>query len=133
MSLQDPISDMLTRIRNANAVNKKSVAMPWSKIKQNIADLLVDEGYAVSAEKVAVEDTTHYNLVIVLKYHQGKPVIDKLQRVSRPGLRVYKGKNDLPSVDSGLGIAVISTPNGLLSNHHARQVGVGGEVLFYVS
>lgn len=133
MSAQDPISDMLTRIRNALAVRKPSVSLPWSRQKQALADLLVEEGYLLSAEKVAVEGTKHFNLVITLKYFKDKPVIEKIQRVSRPGLRNYKGCSELPLVDSGLGIAVISTSKGFMSNHKAKRLGLGGEVIFYVS
>ncbi len=133
MSAQDPISDMLTRIRNALMVKKKHVSMPWSRKNNDLAALLVEEGYLLAAEKIAVPDTKHFNLVITLKYFQTSPVITGLKRVSRPGLRVYKGRSELPLVDSGLGIAVISTPEGFMSNYKAKERGLGGEVLFYVS
>jgi small subunit ribosomal protein S8 len=133
MSAQDPISDMLTRIRNSLAVNKKRVSMPWSRQKQALADLLVEEGYLLAAEKVEVAGTKHFDLSIRLKYFKEEPVITALKRVSRPGLRTYKGCGDLPLVDSGLGIAVVSTSKGFMSNHKAKNMGLGGEILFYVS
>jgi small subunit ribosomal protein S8 len=133
MSAQDPIADMLTRIRNALAVNKKTVSMPWSRQKQKLADLLVEEGYVLAAEKAEVEGTKHFNLVITLKYFKDEPVITGLKRVSRPGLRIYRGSKELPLVDSGLGIAVVSTSKGFMSNHKAKNLGLGGEILFYVS
>ena len=133
MSAQHPVSDMLTRIRNALAVSKETVSMPWSRLKQSIADLLIKEGYLTSASKVAVEGTSHYSLSIELKYHKGAAVIERISSVSTPGLRIYKGATELPTVDSGLGIAVISTPKGLMSDHSARRQGLGGEVMFYVS
>ena len=133
MSAQDPIADMLTRIRNSLAVNKPTVSMPWSRQKNELADLLVEEGYLLATEKVAVEGTKHFNLVITLKYHKGEPVIAKLKRISRPGLRNYKGYKELPLVDSGLGIAVVSTSKGYMSSLKAKNESLGGEVLFYVS
>lgn len=133
MSAQDPISDMLTRVRNALAVAKKTVSMPWSRQKQALADLLVEEGYLLAAEKVEVAGTKHFNLLIKLKYFKNEPVITALKRISRPGLRNYKGCSDLPLVDSGLGIAVVSTSKGFMSNHKAKNMGLGGEILFYVS
>lgn len=133
MSAQDPIADMLTRIRNALAVNKQQVSMPWSRQKNELADLLIEEGYISAAEKVAVEGTKHFSLVITLKYHRGEPVISKLKRVSRPGLRNYRGYKELPLVDSGLGIAVVSTSKGYMSSLKAKTASLGGEVLFYVS
>lgn len=133
MSGQDPIADMLTRVRNALAVNKKTVSMPWSRQKQKLADLLVEEGYILAADKVEVEGTKHFNLAITLKYFEDQPVIRRLERGSRPGLRFYRGCNELPLVDSGLGIAVVSTSQGFMSSHKAKNLGLGGEILFYVS
>ncbi len=133
MSAQDPISDMLTRIRNALMVNKKNVSMPWSRQNQALADLLVEEGYLLAAEKIEVVGTKHFNLFITLKYFSGKPVITRLKRVSSPGERTYRGCSQLPLVDSGLGVAAISTSQGIMSNYRAKNLGLGGEVLFYVS
>ncbi len=131
MSMQDPIADMLTRIRNGQMAGKVRVTMPMSKQKIAIANLLRDEGYVrdVLAEEVDGKQV----LTVVLKYHEGKAVIDRLERVSRPGLRVYKGKNDLPKVLDGLGVAIISTSSGLMTDRAARAAGYGGEVLCYVA
>lgn len=131
MSISDPVADMLTRIRNAQSVAKKQVQMPCSKLKLAIADVLKNEGYITSFD---VEDNgVKKNLNIVLKYFKGKPVIAKIKRVSRPGLRVYVNKTDLPQVLSGLGVAIISTSNGLMTDRAARKAGQGGEVICYVS
>jgi len=131
MSLQDPISDMLTRIRNGLAAGKVRVVMPLSNQKRAIAEVLKSEGYI---KDFAVEkDEEKPQLSVVLKYYGGKPVIDRLQRVSRPGLRVYKGKHELPSVLTGLGVAIISTSHGLMTDRAARAAGYGGEVVCYVS
>lgn len=131
MSLQDPISDMLTRIRNGLAAGKVRVVMPMSNQKRAIAEVLKSEGYI---KDFAVEtDEEKPQLSVVLKYYGGKPVIDRLQRVSRPGLRVYKGKHELPSVLTGLGVAIISTSHGLMTDRAARAAGYGGEVVCYVS
>ena len=129
MSLQDPISDMLTRVRNAQKANKVNVVMPSSKQKVNIAQLLKDEGY-ISDYKVS--DDTRKQLTIELKYYQGKPVIDTIKRISRPGLRIFKSKDDLPSINGGLGIAIISTSKGLMTDRQARAAGHGGEVICQV-
>ncbi|MDM8545914.1 30S ribosomal protein S8 [Candidatus Venteria ishoeyi] len=129
MSMTDPISDMLTRIRNGQAANKVSVTMPASKSKKAIAVVLKDEGY-ISDYSVTDDAKSHLN--IELKYYQGVPVIESIQRVSRPGLRIYKPKDELPRVMGGLGVAVISTSKGLMSDRAARQAGHGGEVLCYV-
>lgn len=126
MSMQDPLADMLTRIRNAQMVGKTSVAMPSSKLKKSVAQVLKDEGYIAdfsSSEGVKSE------LTVELKYFEGKPVIAQLDRVSRPGLRNYVNKNDLPSVRGGLGIAIVSTSKGVMTDRAARAAGVGGEVL----
>lgn len=131
MSMTDPIADMLTRIRNALSAGKVSVAMPSSKQKIAIANLLQEEGYVNEASVSDIDGKPV--LQIALKYYEGKPVIDMIQRVSRPGLRVYKGKDDLPSVMGGLGIAVVSTSNGLMTDRAARKAGHGGEVICYVA
>ncbi len=131
MSLQDPIADMLTRLRNAQAVAKKEVKMPAAKIKTAIAKVLKEEGY-IEDYKVEQEDKKA-TLILQLKYYQGKPVIDSITRVSRPSLRVYRGKNKLPQVLNGLGIAVISTSKGVMTDRAARALGEGGEILCYVS
>jgi len=132
MSMNDPIADMLTRIRNAQAVAKKTVSMPASRIKSGIADVLKQEGYIVD-HKVIDNDDGKPTLVIELKYMQGRGVIDRLQRVSRPGLRNYRGKDELPRVLSGLGVAIVSTSGGIMTDANARQQGVGGEVLCIVA
>jgi small subunit ribosomal protein S8 len=130
MSMQDPIADMLTRIRNALAVEKQTVSMPSSRMKSAIAAVMKEEGY-ISDFAVAEADGKA-ELKIELKYFQGRPVIEMMKRVSRPGLRTYKGKNDLPSVNGGLGVAIISTPKGLMTDRAAKAAGVGGEVICYV-
>jgi len=131
MSMTDPIADMLTRMRNALNAGKVSVTMPSSKQKQAIAKLLKDEGYV---NEVSVKDIDGKPVLeIALKYYEGRPVIDRIDRVSRPGLRVYKGKDELPNVMGGLGIAVISTSKGLMTDRAARSAGHGGEVLCYVA
>ena len=131
MSMSDPIADMLTRIRNAQVVKKTTVVMPSSKVKVAIANVLKDEGYI---EDVAVAEADgKAELKIGLKYYAGAPVIERLQRVSRPGLRIYKGKDDIPNVMNGLGVAIVSTPKGVMTDRKARATGVGGEVLCYVA
>jgi small subunit ribosomal protein S8 len=131
MSMSDPISDMLTRIRNAQMAEKVSVAMPSSKLKAAIAQVLKDEGYVEGFN--VVQDGSRATLEIGLKYYAGRPVIGQIQRVSRPGLRVYKGSKDIPAVMNGLGIAIVSTPGGLMTDRKARANGVGGEVLCIVA
>ena len=131
MSMSDPIADMLTRIRNAQMVEKSTVAMPSSKVKVAIAKVLKDEGYI---EDFAVSDTDGKpELLLGLKYYAGKPVIEKIERISRPGLRIYKGSQELPKVMNGLGIAIISTSGGVMTDRSARANGVGGEVLCIVA
>ena len=131
MSMTDPIADMLTRIRNAQLAQKNSVAMPASKLKAAIAAVLKDEGYI---DDFAVRDAEGKpQLDIALKYYAGRPVIERIERISRPGLRVYKGSGDLPRVMNGLGIAIVSTPKGVMTDRKARASGVGGEVLCYVA
>ena len=126
MSLQDPISDMLTRVRNAQKANKVSVTMPSSSQKVNIAKVLKDEGYIGNYK---TSDGTKKELTIELKYYQGKPVIESIKRISKPGLRIFKSKDDLPSINGGLGIAIISTSGGLMTEKQARAAGHGGEVI----
>lgn len=132
MSMQDPIADMLTRIRNAQACGKPRVTMPMSKQRLAIAHLLHDQGY-VREVQTEDGDSGRTQLAIGLKYFQGKPVIDLIKRVSRPGLRVYKSKDDLPKVMGGLGIAVVSTSKGLMTDRQARAAGHGGEVICVVA
>ena len=131
MSMSDPIADILTRIRNAQMVQKVSVVMPASKLKTAIAEVLKAEGYidgfAVKGEAAKPE------LEIALKYYAGKPVIEHIERVSRPGLRVYKGRHEIPNVKNGLGVAIVTTPKGVMTDRKARQAGIGGEVLCYVA
>jgi small subunit ribosomal protein S8 len=131
MSMSDPISDMLTRIRNAQMAEKTMVSMPSSKIKAAIAKVLQDEGY-VEGFKV-VENGGKPVLEIGLKYYADRPVIETIQRISRPGLRVYKGSEDIPRVMNGLGIAIVSTSKGLMTDRKARANGIGGEVLCIVA
>lgn len=126
MSLQDPIADMLTRVRNAQKANKLSVQMPASKQKSRIATVLKDEGYI---RDFKVSDDRLKQLVIELKYYQGKPVIEEVKRISRPGLRIFKSKDELPSINGGLGIAIISTSKGVMTDSQARAAGYGGEVI----
>ena len=131
MSMSDPIADMLTRIRNAQVVQKTAVLMPSSKVKVAIANVLKDEGYI---ENFAVTEADGKpELKIGLKYYAGRPVIERLERVSRPGLRIYKGKDDIPNVMNGLGVAIVSTPKGVMTDRKARATGVGGEVICYVA
>ncbi len=132
MSMSDPISDMMTRIRNAQLAEKTNVVMPSSKIKVAIAEVLKDEGYVESFSVIAGEGGKA-TLEIVLKYYSGRPVIEKIQRISRPGLRVYKGSDDIPKVMNGLGIAIVSTSRGLMTDRKARANGIGGEVLCVVA
>jgi small subunit ribosomal protein S8 len=129
--MHDPISDMLTRIRNAQLVGHAEVAMPASRLKGAIAKVLKDEGYI---EDFAVrENGPHKELAIALKYYAGRPVIERLERVSKPGLRVYKGRDDIPRVMNGLGVAILSTSRGVMTDRKARADGVGGEVLCIVA
>jgi small subunit ribosomal protein S8 len=128
--MSDPIADMLTRIRNAQMVEKASVVMPSSKLKVAIAQVLKDEGYI---DDFAVKGEQKPELEIALKYYAGRPVIERIERVSRPGLRIYKGRHDIPSVMNGLGVAIVTTPKGVMTDRKARQAGIGGEVLCYVA
>ena len=129
--MTDPIADMLTRIRNGQRAGKVSVSMPSSKLKTSIAGVLKDEGYIADFR---VQDEAGKTVMSVdLKYYEGRPVIDDLQRISRPGLRIYKSKDELPKVQGGLGVAIVSTSKGVMSDRAARAAGEGGEVLCYVS
>lgn len=131
MSMSDPIADMLTRIRNGQMRGKITIVMPSSKKKVAIANLLKDEGYI--ADATVEPNDGKPELVIKLKYYRGKPVIEVLKRVSRPGLRIYRNKNELPKVWAGLGIAIVSTSKGLMTDRSARQLGHGGEIIAYVA
>ncbi len=131
MSMSDPIADLLTRIRNAQMVAKTTVSVPSSKVKVAIAQVLADEGYIDSFKVDAADGKPQ--LVIVLKYYAGRPVIERIERVSRPGLRVYRGSDAIPQVQNGLGVAIVTTPKGVMTDRKARATGVGGEVLCYVA
>jgi small subunit ribosomal protein S8 len=131
MSMTDPIADMLTRIRNAQMVGQVDVSMPCSKLKMSIAQVLKDEGYV---EDYAVrENGPKKELRIGLKYYAGRPVIERIERISKPGLRVYKDRDSLPTVMNGLGVAIVSTSHGVMTDRKARATGVGGEVLCIVA
>ena len=132
MSMTDPIADMLTRIRNAQAAAKTQVGMPSSKVKTAIAQVLRDEGY-INGYTVAQTAPGKAELTITLKYFEGQPVIDRIERVSRPGRRVFRGKDELPKVMGGWGVAIVSTPQGLMSDRAAHAAGHGGEVLCIVA
>lgn len=131
MSMSDPIADLLTRIRNAQMVSKTTVTAPSSKVKVAIAQVLKDEGY-IDGFQVKT-DAGKSELEITLKYYAGRPVIERIERVSRPGLRVYKGRDAIPQVINGLGVAIVTTPKGVMTDRKARATGVGGEVLCYVA
>jgi small subunit ribosomal protein S8 len=131
MSMSDPISDLLTRIRNAQMVSKATVSIPSSKVKVAIAQVLKDEGYIDGFQVNSENGKTE--LVISLKYYAGRPVIERIERVSRPGLRVYKASAAIPQVMNGLGVAIVTTPQGVMTDRKARATGVGGEVLCYVA
>lgn len=131
MSMSDPIADMLTRIRNAQMVQKAVVVMPSSKLKVAIAQVLKDEGYIDGFQ--IKSDGAKSELAVALKYYAGRPVIERIERVSRPGLRIYKGRDEIPQVMNGLGVAIVTTPKGVMTDRKARQSGVGGEVLCYVA
>ena len=131
MSMTDPVADMLTRIRNAQMAEKQSVSMPSSRLKVAIAKVLKDEGYI---DDFAIrENGAKPELDVALKYYAGRPVIERIERVSKPGLRVYKGKDDLPRVMNGLGVAIVSTPKGVMTDRRARAGNMGGEVLCIVA
>ncbi len=126
MSLQDPLADMFTRIRNAQMAEKKTVSMPSSKIKLSVAKVLQDEGYV---ESFTSDEAVKPTLTIALKYFEGKPVIEMIKRISRPGLKQYKGKDEIPSVAGGLGITIVTTSKGVMTDRAARAAGVGGELI----
>ena len=130
MSMHDPISDMLTRIRNAQRANKATVSMPSSKLKCAIAQVLKEEGYI---EGFSVTSEVKASLTVQLKYYAGRPVIERIERVSRPGLRIYKGSDNIPNVMNGLGIAILTTSKGVMTDRKARANGVGGELLCVVA
>jgi small subunit ribosomal protein S8 len=132
MSMNDPIADMLTRIRNAQAANKPDVSMPSSNVKVSIAEVLKDEGYILDFQ-TADDPGNKKTLTITLKYYEGRPVIERIQRTSKPGLRIFRGCGDLPKVQGGLGIAIVSTSHGVMSDRAARAGGHGGEVLCVVN
>ncbi|MGI9291974.1 MAG: 30S ribosomal protein S8 [Gammaproteobacteria bacterium] len=132
MSMTDPIADMLTRIRNGQNVALETVSMPSSKLKEAIARVLEEEGY-INGFEVAEKPGNKRELTVNLKYYDGKPVIEKIQKVSKPGLRIYNGKDDLPKVMGGLGVAIVSTSEGVMSDRSARAKGFGGEVLCIVA
>ena len=130
MSMHDPISDMLTRIRNAQRANKVTVSMPSSKLKCAIAQVLKEEGYI---EGFSVTSEVKASLTVQLKYYAGRPVIERIERVSRPGLRIYKGSDNIPNVMNGLGVAILTTSKGVMTDRKARANGVGGELLCVVA
>ncbi len=132
MSMSDPIADMLTRIRNAQMVNKPDVSMPSSKVKSSIANVLKEEGY-IEDFAVNVNDGNKPTLTINLKYYAGNPVIETIQRVSKPGLRVYKGSQEIPKVMNGLGVTIVSTSKGVMTDRKAQAAGIGGELLCIVA
>lgn len=131
MSMTDPIADFLTRIRNGQTAHKKQVSSPSSKVKEAIAAVLKDEGYIADFSVVA--EGSKKTMTVALKYFQGKPVIERIERISKPALRVYKSKDELPKVLGGLGVAIISTPSGVVSDRKARAAGQGGEVICIVA
>lgn len=131
MSMSDPVADMLTRIRNALSAKKTSVMMPASKVKKALAQVLQDQGFINGFE--LIDNGSKRDLVVSLKYYQGKPVIDMIKRVSRPGLRIYKSKDEIPEVMGGLGVAIVSTSAGLMTGREASKAGYGGEVLCFVA
>ncbi len=131
MSMQDPIADMLTRVRNALMAKKETVSIPFSRQKKVIADLLMEEGYISGVD--AEGEVAEKKLVISLKYFEGMPVIENIKRISKPSLRVYRGKDELPKVKNGLGIAIVSTSQGVMTSAKALIKGLGGEIICYVS
>lgn len=131
MSMSDPVADMLTRIRNGQMAGHASVNIPSSKMKVALANVLKEEGFVSTYDVKEVNGKSE--LLVSLKYYEGQPVIEMIKRVSRPGLRVYKNKNELPNVVGGLGVAIISTSQGVMSDRQARKVGVGGEIICYVA
>jgi small subunit ribosomal protein S8 len=131
MSMSDPVADMLTRIRNGQLAGKQSVVMPASKLKTAIANLLKEEGYVADVDSAEIDGKPA--MEVTLKYFQGAPVIEMIKRVSRPGLRIYKSRDELPTVRGGLGVAIVSTSKGIMTDRAARKEGVGGEVIAFVA
>ena len=130
MSMNDTISDLLTRIRNGQMSNKDKVTIPYSKMKEALCKVMLDEGYI---EGINVEESEYKNIIVDLKYYDGKPVIDLIQRISRPGLRIYKSSNEIPLVKNGLGICIVSTSQGLMTGKVAKEKKCGGEIICYIS
>ena len=130
MSMSDPIADMLTRIRNGQSASKSEVVMPASKVKMSIAKVLKDEGYI---KDYSITEDIKAEMTVSLKYFEGRPVIESIKRVSRPGLRIFKGKDELPKVLNGLGVAIVTTSKGLMTDREARAAGIGGEILCVVA
>ncbi len=130
MSMTDPVADMLTRIRNGQSARKESVSLPFSKLKSAIAKVLKEEGYIT--DYTTEKRGNHTEMTVVLKYYNGEPVIEEVKRISKPGLRIYKSKDDLPKVLGGLGIAIVSTSKGVMTDRAARAIGHGGEVICIV-
>ena len=130
MSMNDTISDLLTRIRNGQMSNKEKVTIPYSKMKEALCKVMLEEGYI---EGINVEEREYKNIIVDLKYYDGKPVIDLIQRISRPGLRIYKSSNEIPLVKNGLGICIVSTSQGLMTGKVAKEKKYGGEIICYIS
>ena len=130
MSMNDTISDLLTRIRNGQMSNKEKVTIPYSKMKEALCKLMLEEGYI---EGINVEEGKYKSIIVDLKYYDGKPVIDLIQRISRPGLRIYKSSNEIPLVKNGLGICIVSTSQGLMTGKVAKEKKYGGEIICYIS
>ena len=130
MSMNDTISDLLTRIRNGQMSNKEKVTIPYSKMKEALCKLMLEEGYI---EGINVEESKYKSIIVDLKYYDGKPVIDLIQRISRPGLRIYKSSNEIPLVKNGLGICIVSTSQGLMTGKVAKEKKYGGEIICYIS
>ena len=130
MSMNDTISDLLTRIRNGQMSNKDKVTIPYSKMKEALCKVMLEEGYI---EGINIEESEYKNIIVDLKYYDGKPVIDLIQRVSRPGLRIYKSSNEIPLVKNGLGICIVSTSQGLMTGKVAKEKKCGGEIICYIS
>ena len=130
MSMNDTISDLLTRIRNGQMSKKEKVTIPYSKMKEALCKVMLEEGYI---EGISVEESEYKNIIVDLKYYDGKPVIDLIQRISRPGLRIYKSSNEIPLVKNGLGICIVSTSQGLMTGKVAKEKKCGGEIICYIS
>ena len=130
MSMNDTISDLLTRIRNGQMSYKEKVTIPYSKMKEALCKVMLEEGYI---EGISVEENEYKNIIVDLKYYDGKPLIDLIQRISRPGLRIYKSSNEIPLVKNGLGICIVSTSQGLMTGKVAKEKKCGGEIICYIS